>query len=110
MTAAQIDPQEVLKAFYRSYADWLRAGAEERMPFTRQYGLCTNLDNYVYREHGSNPVLEAAVGDLMKQQFMGAGLDAVYPFGGYGAYQNERRAMTQHLNPERMAWVMQHEI
>lgn len=105
----EIDPQEVLKAFYRSYADWLRAGAPEAAPYTRSYGLCTNLDKYICAEYGDNDNLEARVGWVLKRQFRASGLDAVFPFSGSYTYHAERKSRTQHLNPDRMAWVMRHE-
>lgn len=91
--------QEILNKFYLAYWMWLEAGApeENEHTFHRGIGLCGNLTGM---KGGTYPVMK-----LMEQQFNDAGLDALYPFGGYDEYYEEAGEDVNYLNPQRRAWV-----
>lgn len=88
---------EKLKTFYRVYAAWLDAGAPEDCPFSRVYGLCSNLCSWIGFEVG--------LYEEMDNQFRKAGLDTNYPFDTHEEYIV---CYNMHLNPARVAWVRAH--
>ena len=98
MTAAQI-----LKAFYTAYAQWIEAGAPDDKPFSRKYGLCSNLRRHIKDSEGRNALLALEVRDLMDVEFDQAKLDHNYPFGE--TYFEEARNRTMHTNQRRINWV-----
>lgn len=85
---------KTLKDFYQTYAAWLDAGAPDGKPFYRHLGLCAAATNY-------GPGIRWEV----KKQFIAAGMDPLYPFGGEYAFETEYDNATAHLNPERIEWV-----
>lgn len=103
-------PEEVLKQFYRAYWDWLQAGAPEgdAYMFKRYYGLCLNLNVWLF-DYTCEYDNKYAVINSMSDQFIAAGLSNVYPFDTdpviYKADQANNRL---HLNPRRIAWVKEH--
>ena len=88
-----------LQQFYNDYAAWLDAGApEDDKHFTRGEGLCSQAMKPPYRVHLSE----------IKKQFVEAGLDSLYPFGGEYQFDIEFEDETMHLNPLRIQWVKDH--
>lgn len=89
---------KTLKEFYQAYAAWLDAGAPDLQPFDRRHGLCSQAMKRPY----SVPLNE------IKKQFVDAGLDSLYPFGGEEVFDVEYDNATAHLNSERNEWVREH--
>lgn len=68
-----------LAEFYEAYSDWIDDGAPEREPFSRRVGLCGSLCSYLTSKGCRFPVRDMAL-QLMKSQFIKAGLSRDYPF------------------------------
>jgi len=97
-------PSIKLIRFYREYAQWLHNGAPDREPFRRCVGLCTALrTDYTVVSQETRMELKRE----MQDQFEAAGLDRSFPFGTTRYYEL-RESNTQHLDPERIAWVREH--
>lgn len=103
-----------LKAFYKAYADWLRAGApknsREHNPFSfcRDTGLCYNRHRYCLVTNDS----EYEMTKTMFDQFRRAGLDPLTPFykkDSANSYLKESNNNACHLNEQRRKWVFDHE-
>ena len=90
---------KTLKEFYCAYVEWLDAGAPSFRPFSRSSGLCTNLFSFTKSDDAASE---------MKSQFIDAGLDPNYPFGGEYLYNLHQQGRNQHLNPARIEWVKAH--
>lgn len=95
----------LLRNFYRAYYKWATSPSQYKSPtFRGTYGLCRNLENWVYDNCIKNPDKELVrlMGRLEKQ-FKNAGLNPNYPFGfdDYFDYPGP-------LDPARMAWVKKH--
>lgn len=94
---------EALTKFYRLYLEWTEAGApaENEYGFERQYALCANsCCTRLPDDPDTNQELT--------EQFVAAGLDKNFPFGGLSKYFGERNREDFHLNAERMQWVRTH--
>lgn len=89
---------EELTEFYRSYLSWVESGARDCEPYSRYYGLCSNLERFTASNRAS---IE------MSQQFRDAKLHPGFPFGE-GAYDDRSENGTQHEDPNRLAWVKEH--
>lgn len=86
---------EGLYKFLKAYAKWAyEDGAPEGKPFTRKFGLCYNCEAY----------FEDSLHKLHKALFDDFGANA-YPFSP-PAYESGKRTKTQHLDPNRKAWVL----
>lgn len=98
---------QTLQNFYDAYGEWLQKGAPTSAAvFSRSFGLCKNLIDYIVMLHGYE-----GVGNVLKemaQQFTDAGLSDEYPFGGIDQYCSDQNADLMHLNPERCKWVFEH--
>lgn len=90
---------KTLKEFYCAYAAWFDVGAPNFKPFSRAAGLCTNLSVFTKSDDAASE---------MKSQFVDAGLDPNYPFGGEDDYMGRSAARQQHLNLARIEWVKAH--
>lgn len=80
------------RQFLREWLVWAEAGAGEHRYFKRFIGLCTPAERY----DGDNGT--AVYGDLLRAFGFG------YPFG-FNAYNQAWANDTQHLDPNRLAWV-----
>lgn len=93
---------EHLKAFLVTWLAWADTGAPDCEPFSRHFGLCSNLsiiwskpfdgDERAALEHGLDAMFEAD------------DLDMCHPFG-FDEYYKARESDTQHLDEARIAWV-----
>lgn len=95
-----------LTAFYKSYLDWLDVGAPHEQPYSRKYGLCSNILHYYFNSNWRNyyPIKEE-----MKNQFDQAGIHTIYPFeGSKYHYHDAAEHRKLHLNPARIQWVRDH--
>jgi len=94
-----------LNDFYRAYKDWMDRGSIVNEDFSRRFGLCTSLSNYLYTQgYTKETRREAAV--MMKESFIAAGLSEQYPFNDYhGKYVQECMYDSTHRNPQRIAWI-----
>lgn len=81
-----------LRAFLAEWLDWAENGAPPHDAFSKSAGLCSCA---LWWE-GSLSARE----DLLA--FFG---DDCYPFGGKHAYYDAVHLCTQHLDPNRLAWV-----
>lgn len=94
-----------LAEFYEAYSDWIDAGAPEGEPFSRRIGLCGSLCLYLTSKGCICPVRDMAL-QLMKSQFIKAGLSRDYPFNNAdNSYYMESINGTIHTNKNRVAWV-----
>ena len=85
-----------LTEFYRAYYDWVMSGCKNHPKFNENGGLCLNLNLF----NSSYKVI-----NQMKNQFIYAELDPIYPFNrNDDEYSNE----VHHENPARIAWVKAH--
>lgn len=84
-----------LQKFYNDYAAWLDKGAPEGQPFSRRMGLCSQA---------MKPQYDVPINEL-KKQFLQAGLDPKFPFGGTHRFDMDLENATMHLNPKRIKWV-----
>ncbi len=84
---------EPLRQFLTDWLAWAEGEAVDRKPFWRWWGLCGNaltLDDDILDD----------LRDLLLRDFG----STPYPFGS-SAYCTARAARTQHLDPNRLAWV-----
>lgn len=95
---------KLLKAFYLAYAAWLAGDTDDETVFCKANGLCSNLQWYCAHTNADKAKWFDARNEL-HQQFITAGLDETYPFGGCGSYAYDSIEQTHHLNPKRIAWV-----
>jgi hypothetical protein len=120
--------------FYKSYFDWLSGGAPDKWHNSRDIGLCTAIDAFVYKlsflgknwfdkddrkavlllREKDEKVLDAynrfpgravRMCTEMREQFEDAGLDPVYPFGGAVRYDTEAKRKQMHENKMRIRWI-----
>lgn len=98
----------------RVYADWYQwvvNGAPDREPFSCAEGLCYSifvaLDDFDWqslkflRAITMEAENQTALKQLSKELEIG---NTSYPFGR-DAYKSRRKEKTQHLDPNRLAWV-----
>lgn len=71
--------------------------------FNNKRGLCAAAKTM----YGSNENLEKNVLQELGNQFRNAGLPRLYPFNVY-RYIEHKNNGTQHLCPQRLAWVRDH--
>jgi hypothetical protein len=90
-----------LKAFLSAYVAWVDAGAPQEKPFSRRYGLCSNLTYWALH---LGPIDRHALEEEMDEMFDADGLDRCHPFG-VDEYFKARNAYKQHLDAKRIAWV-----
>lgn len=83
--------------FLRSWLDW--AENDQRLPYSKYYGLCSN----VYRFGASEHELEEINNQLLTALDADFGVKD-YPFGEFN-YELREQNGTQHLDPDRLAWV-----
>lgn len=94
-----------LSDFYKAYSDWIDDGATECEPFSRRVGLCASLCLYLKWKDCNQREREVAL-QLMKSQFIKAGLSRDYPFNSAeNSYYVESINGTIHTNKNRIAWV-----
>lgn len=94
-----------LADFYKAYSDWIDAGAPESEPFSRRVGLCGSLCLYLASKGCRSPVRYMTL-QLMKSQFIKAGISRDYPFNNAeNSYYVESIEGTIHTNKNRIAWV-----
>ncbi|EFB9701794.1 hypothetical protein [Escherichia coli] len=94
--------RQQLYGFYIAYDLWLSNGAKPGGVFSRNYGLCANLFDYLTSIGASS---EAAL-EQLHADFRSAGLNEVLPFNeSNGHYHEEKRNNMCHVNPARVAWV-----
>ena len=80
-----------LKSALKDWLDWVERGAPEGEPYSRRYGLCSNLDRF------------DDVSDELSEVFRLQDLDDTIPFGC--DYDIRSLSRTQHECPKRLAWV-----
>lgn len=94
--------RQQLYGFYIAYDLWLSNGAKPGRAFSRNYGLCSNLFDYLTSIGTSS---EAAL-EQLHADFRSAGLNEALPFNeSKGHYYEEQRNNMCHMNPARVAWV-----
>ena len=95
-----------LREFYRAYKKWLDAGAPNEEPFDRSYGLCNAL--YVWSTlEGYSEVTKMELKIYLENEFHSSYTDYHYPFG-MREYIKRNNTKTNHLDPNRIAWVEAH--
>ena len=105
-----MEPEELLKQFYRAYWEWLEAGAPTGNDhiFGRGYGLCTNLYNQLMDRKEKYTVIYD-MNRFLTAQFMDAGLNSTFPFDDQPInYEDDKKEGFLHLNPKRIAWAKEH--
>lgn len=94
-----------LAEFYEAYSDWIDAGAPESEPFSRRVGLCGSI--FLYLAMKGYPIKDRKITlEMMRAQFVKAGLDREYPFNNQeNSYRMESINGLIHTNKNRIAWV-----
>jgi hypothetical protein len=92
---------DLMKQFLTAYIEWIESGAQEGAPFTREYGLCVNVERFV--ASGGYETEKKIVREL-KHMFENDGLDKKYPFGE-GEYWDRAYLLTNHQHQPRIDWV-----
>lgn len=89
--------------FLKAWLKWATEdGAPDRKPFNRRFGLCFEIVVWSKLPGNQGKVNTPRIAlDCLFQQ---DGLCDVYPFG-VGAYGRRLYEGTQHLDPNRLAWV-----
>lgn len=82
------------RKFLREWLEWSEAGAPEHRAFMRHNGLCVTARIY-------DSFTGTKVKDDLRKAFKGL---FKYPFGKE-EYAERLEAHTQHLDPNRLAWV-----
>lgn len=97
-----------LTAFYQSYRAWLGSGAPVSNPvmYRRDQGLCSAMAKF-NRHTGLDPQQSNEVLIEMKQQFIDAGLDRMYPWG-FSQFEHQCEFLIMHKDPLRTTWVLEH--
>lgn len=94
-----------LAEFYKAYSDWVDAGAPESEPFSRRVGLCGSLCSYLASK-GCKFHVRGMTLQLMKSQFIKAGLNRDYPFNSQeNSYYVECIDGLIYTNKNRIQWV-----
>lgn len=85
--------------YLRGWLDWAENDGENDGPYCNYYGLCSNVYCFGASEHEleeiNNQLLTALDADFGVKD---------YPFGEFN-YEFRSRNDTQHLDPDRLAWV-----
>lgn len=84
-----------LIAFLKAWHDWATSGAPDREPFSRGFGLCSNLANMFRDEHARWVRARRELFAMFGEEDTPFGCD----------YGTRARARTQHECPKRLAWV-----
>ena len=94
-----------LADFYKAYSDWIDAGAPESEPFSRRVGLCGSI--FLYLAMKGYPIKDRKITlEMMRAQFVKAGLDSEYPFNNQeNSYRMESINGLIHTNANRIQWV-----
>ena len=94
-----------LADFYKAYSYWIDSGAPEGEPFGRRVGLCGSLCLYLINKGCRLPERDMVL-QLMKSQFIKAGLSRDYPVNNAdNSYYVECIDGAIHTNKNRIAWV-----
>jgi hypothetical protein len=101
-----IDARKTLQDFYQSYMENIEAPQKNIKIYTRicRYGLCFNLSLFLATLYLSVEE-EASVFNLLRYDFIKAGLDMSYPFGGKDRYMAETARGMANTNECRIAFV-----
>lgn len=102
---------ELLKAFHKAMAVWLKMGCPETnvFKFSRHTGLCENLINYLLAASTLDSFARAEVRDEMCAAFQIEHGSRHYPFNeDRYEYRREVRLETLYRNPGRLDWIKQH--
>lgn len=95
---------ELLTKFYVSYYEWLQEGAPRNKPYSRRWGLCSNLGVFVSENY------EIFLNE-MTDQFINEKLHGGVPFAiveGGERYHIETSREECHLNKARIKWIVDH--
>jgi len=76
--------------------------------FVAYYGLCNNLEEFLYHTIQMNFEDRKLVKVEMQQQFEDAGLSPAMPFNGNGLFYLDE--MDTRLNPARVTWAIEHAL
>lgn len=90
-----------LKAFLSAWLEWVEAGAPDQKPFSRRWGLCSNLIDW---SRHLDTEERAELEKVLDRMFSEDGLSQCHPFGEV-EYFEARARYEQHLNAARIAWV-----
>lgn len=95
-----------LLQFYKEWNVWADMAVEtgqvpDHPAFDAWHGLCGCLAEWSYLQDHSTDGL----GEQMEAQFIQAGLETDYPFGGRTTFFDEVDMDSMHLNSERRKWV-----
>ena len=94
-----------LAEFYEAYSDWIDASSPESEPFSRRVGLCGSLCSYLASK-GCRFLARDMALQLMRSQFIKAGLSSDYPFNNAdNSYYLESIDGAIHTNKNRVAWI-----
>lgn len=89
--------------FLKAWLHWAENGAPADKPFSRDYGLCTNLGRFcrIYDLGGAS---QRKFLRQLEHLFSREGLSTNMPFGE-DQYDERSDRSTQHEDPNRLAWV-----
>lgn len=105
---------QLLTQFYRAYTAWIDDGAPEGIIFSRQHGLCHNLQVWVRSIISMAGQEWYELDQEMRLQFQKTELHPIFPFntGDRMYYQIEQNTMETslqcHSNANRLSWARKH--
>jgi len=95
----------LLLNFYVAYETWVSSGAKEGYIFRRHVGLCDCLSDWCFVLGLSRSQCDALL-EIMRADFVAAGLDKLRPFNlSSNPYSEERLYNSCHENKARLEWV-----
>lgn len=107
---------DLMREFLESYLKWAKLNEMGRarplvngLHFNMGSGLCGNIHHFVeWRQREARGPLRVQCEGDMKRELRGlfsrSGLHKAYPFGSNN-YDRRYRCGTQHLDPNRLAWI-----
>lgn len=98
--------QLIILTFLKAYKAWVEAGAPKHQYFNREYGLCTNLSNYIRNIHTDDEDTVWFISDELTTMFKMDGLSALVPFNHPDRGQPRYKDEVHHENPWRIQWVI----
>lgn len=87
-----------LLAFLKDWYQWAQGNHAEEYKYYKDDGLCNNADCF------ADEVLAREIRGQLMDHFSLQGLDLSFPFGE-SQYDTDAQEYTQHLCPNRLAWV-----
>ena len=92
---------KVILGFLKDWLDWAKKGAPDDGFYLAGWGLCSNLDTYLYHHYDGYDDLHYDVVECFSGEMLGG---MAYPFGER-SYSRRSCDDTQYKCPKRLKWV-----